>query len=86
MLDLEHYTVRDKKPYERLEKSSVAHSFDYIVFRGNPGLTSCEHFAMDLSKTRLLTSVECYRKKRSKKTAESMKIKEKDKKEIQRRS
>ena len=86
MLDLEHYTIRDKKPYERLEKSSVAHAFDYIVFGGNPGLTSCENFAMNLSKARLLTSVECYRKRGQKETAKTMKIKEKDKNEIQRRS
>ena len=52
-----------------MEKSSVAHASDYIVLRGNPGLTSCEHFAMTLSKARLLTSVECYRKKRSKRNS-----------------
>ena len=52
MIDLEQHT-RDKKPYEH-RKISNAHTFNYIVLRVNPGLTSCEDLAIALQSARIL--------------------------------
>ena len=49
MIYLEHYTARDRKAIcMSIEKLSFTHTFNYIVLRVNPGLTSCEDLAMAL--------------------------------------
>ena len=42
LLDLEQHTVRDKKAIGALKNLLAAHTFDYVVFRINFVLTSCE--------------------------------------------
>ena len=42
MINLEQHTARDKKAMEKL---LATHTFDYMMLRVNPGLTSCENLA-----------------------------------------
>ena len=42
LLDLEQHTARDKKAIGALKNLLAAHTFDYVVFRINFLLTSCE--------------------------------------------
>ena len=45
-IDLVQHTARATKSICELENLSSAHTFDYIVLRVNPDLTSCKELAM----------------------------------------
>ena len=46
LIDLEQHTARDKQAVWILENLSAAHTFDYIVLRIKPDLTSYEDLAI----------------------------------------
>ena len=48
MIDLQQHTTRDKQAIAALENLSATHTFDYIVLKVNPGLTSCKDLATAL--------------------------------------
>ena len=45
---------KNKQAIQIIEHLSATHTFDYIVLRVNPGLTSCEHLVKALGVTYLL--------------------------------